>query len=363
MIFRTLVSIFLTAFFLSGCAPFQGAKTNGMSKRGKAGNDIGEVSFNLPATFSGQLSCTDCLEVDTVLTLRPDGLYQLRKNHQTKQGIRNSESRMNGWWYLPEEKVVILSSDDGPIHSLKVKSSEHIELLGPDYVHPEFFLKGELKQSTTLERFDDRVDARGMFSLANGEAVIEECSTGKAFPVSTYGIYSEAVSRYAAIPHSYGTPVLLEFEGILGRVDYTDAPSEEAFTITDVKEFYPDSDCVGNVLRVALTETLWTLQQINGRSVEEYTARMRPFLLLEPDLSMRGFGGCRDFAGTFQVHEDMLQIKRTPLPRYACFKGLELENAFLEAVADATSFEIEAETLKLIDSDDRVRAVFQAGPK
>ncbi len=356
-IIRYIPIIMLMALCLAGCQSINTGEKAGVDR------DFRDVGFNLPATFSGKVSCVDCRGVDIVLTLRPDGLYQLRLSHRTEDGGSNIESMMNRWWYKRKEKVVVLASVDGVMQTYSVKDNDTIELLDIEHVHPESQLNRELHKVTTLEQFDDMVHMRGMFSLGNGRAVIEECSTGNVFPVSNYGLYTEAVGRYAAIPHSYGTPVLLEFEGVLGRVDYFDDQAEEAITITGFKKFYPRIDCEGNIMRVTLTETLWTLQQLNGRQLENFVAEKTPYFLLEQDSSMVGFGGCRNLTGTFRLQEDMLQINRTPVPRYACFKGLELENAFLDALRETASFEIEVDELKLIDSDDTVRAVFKAGAK
>ncbi len=357
MISRVFFCILFVICVLSGCQPLHGPESVETARMLRA------AGLDLPATFSGQVNCFDCRGIESTLTLRPDGLYQLRRSYLEEAGISKTESMMSDWRYRPQEKVIILALDNDSEQTYKVIDHDTIQLIGTDDVLPGPEIVGELYRIATVEQFDDRVHMRGMFSLKEGGATIVECSSGKAFPVSHYGVYEETVRRYAAIPHGYGAPVLLDFEGVLGRVNYTGEQAEENFTITGFGQFYPDSDCEGHIVRASLTETLWVLQQINGWIVDDSSAKKRPYILLEQNSSMVGFGGCCDIAGTFRVNEDMLQIHRPSFPRYACFTGMDLENAFLDVLRDCVSFEIEAETLKLRDKDDTVRAVFQAGLK
>lgn len=356
MNYRRILFILVACMQFSGCTyiPDDVQETIEM-------DDFPEV-LELPATFVGEIPCEDCMKVEIVLNLRRDMIYQLRKTYQSEAGPLRIESQMRNWRSSEEGNLIVLGKQKGMLKTYVVVNANTLRFLELENAPEGAGISYELHRVPDFERFTDNVKIRGMFSFKNDRAVIEECSSGNSFPVARAGEYQKAVKDYLNVPHSSGEPVLISLDGSLNVGISDEGEPQEEFIIQHVKNFYPNQDCEGKPIRASLTGTLWRLSEIDGTSLESFAIGVTPYLILEADNSMRGFSGCNNITGNYLARGDLLLLERDIIVRFACFKGLELENMFIQVLDESESFEIKGDLLHVRDQNRNVRAIFRAGP-
>lgn len=111
-----------------------------------------------------------------------------------------------------------------------------------------------------------------------------------------------------------------------------------------------------------LINTFWELKALDGDPVNgESDKRKLNMVLVKEGNRVAGFSGCNQFSGEFMQEGDKLQIDRLVSTQMACFKGMEREQAFQEALRDTVSYTIDGPTLKLYDADNEVVLEFLSG--
>jgi len=319
-----------------------------------------QPGFDLPpfdslTTFTGTIPCEDCLRVDVVLNIRPDGIYQLRKTYVSDQGVSPVQSQMGKWLHEPKENLLILGKEIGLLKTYIIEGQDRLRFVGWQGTENESQIQYELTRSTPPAVFDDVVKIRGLFGVENGYATLEECSSQVRFPVSKHGDYRSAIQNYMNTPHDINRSILIS---ILGKL-VPGAPEE--IVIEQFRKFYPDSDCLGNKVKASLTDTHWQVLEIHGRTWLEIADSMA-YLLLKRDRTIEGFSGCNKLSGTYLVKSDVLLVNRGLVTRKACPGGMEGENLLVSVLDKVESFRIDANILELFDQNDQVLAKFLAGP-
>lgn len=314
------------------------------------------VPFTLPATFTGQIPCPDCLRVDITLNLRADSIYQLRKTYQAATGPVRTESQMRTWRYSPEGNFIVLGKQKGSLKTYVLVDDNRLRFSELESEHEGAGISYELNRKSEIDPFPDTVKIRGMFSVQDGAATLTECSSGNVFPVAVDGDYQTAVQAYANIPHSYGEPMLMSINGKLVQGDAGGEAPAEMISIDRFKRYYPNQDCEGNQIRASLTDTVWRLSEIDGEEVSIEEPDKAPYLILGLDRSLSGFGGCNQVTGTYLAKGDLFLVKREIQTRLACPWGVGIENAFISVLDQSETFDIEGTVLQLRDRDDRIRA-------
>lgn len=357
MKFRPQLLIILICSVLAGCAQTEKSAEVNFQTSGES-----LLSLELPATFTGQIPCPDCQRVDITLNLRPDFIYQLRKTYQVEQGEAKIESQMGRWRYSPEGNLIVLGKQKGLLKTYAILSNDRLHFLELESQDVELQAGYDLIRSLELDAFEDIVKMRGMYRLANGSAVLRECSSGKTFPVGRDGDYQSTAKAYMNVPHNFGEPLLVSVTGKLVRQTSNDATTEEEIIVEHFKRFYSNQDCEGKEIRANLTGTYWQLVELDGQAVETYAVDKLPYLMLGSDKTLTGFSGCNKLKGTYLAKGDLFLVKREKLARIACRDGVKLENLFLQVLDQSESFRIAGGVLQLRDQNEQVLAAFQAGP-
>ena len=89
----------------------------------------------------------------------------------------------------------------------------------------------------------------------------------------------------------------------------------------------------------------WTLVTVNGQPV---TLEKAPSLKLETEGNRAsGFAGCNRFSGAFVVSGDSLHFEPLAMTRMACEKGMDVENAFANALQGTRSYRVANGSLDL----------------
>lgn len=111
-----------------------------------------------------------------------------------------------------------------------------------------------------------------------------------------------------------------------------------------------------------LANTYWKLTTLYGVPVimGEFQRREAYLQFREDTQSARGFAGCNDFSGTYEVIEDALSLGPMAATRKLCADVMSTEMQFLAALEQATTFAIVGEGLILSDELGVTTAEFMA---
>ncbi|MCE2595740.1 META domain-containing protein [Motilimonas cestriensis] len=109
------------------------------------------------------------------------------------------------------------------------------------------------------------------------------------------------------------------------------------------------------------TNTYWKLMKIGDHHVPSFEGAREMFVqFMSQENQVRGFSGCNNFMGNYEVNGN--QVSLTPLAgtRKMCVNGMEQEQAYLNAMADVASYGIAGETLTLHNASGEVVASFES---
>jgi putative lipoprotein len=109
-----------------------------------------------------------------------------------------------------------------------------------------------------------------------------------------------------------------------------------------------------------LEGTHWRLVELHGKPIADGAAGREPHVVLTAaEGRFGGSGGCNRLAGAYMVAGDGLRLRPVATTSMACPSGMEQERAFVQALAAATTFKIDGNTLALLEGG-RVIARFEA---
>lgn len=100
-----------------------------------------------------------------------------------------------------------------------------------------------------------------------------------------------------------------------------------------------------------LKNTYWKLITLDGQKVGLGAGKREVQMVLTIEDRARGFSGCNKFSGGFTTESDQLHFEPLMSTRRACIEGMELETAFLSTLHKVSYFDIEGETLTLMDGE------------
>lgn len=100
----------------------------------------------------------------------------------------------------------------------------------------------------------------------------------------------------------------------------------------------------------ALRETHWVLRQLAGQPVTVPADTREPYLTLRADGTAEGNGSCNRFRGSF-FSEKTDELAFSPLmsTRMSC-PAIATENGFTTALAQARTYRISGDTLRVLDA-------------
>ena len=107
---------------------------------------------------------------------------------------------------------------------------------------------------------------------------------------------------------------------------------------------------------VPLAYTEWTLVELDGEPVEISEAELAPSLVLDlEEARVTGSGGVNRFTGSFALSEGELRFGPLAATRMAGpEEAMQREQAFLDALARVTSYELDDRRLTLLTGGDAV---------
>ena len=110
---------------------------------------------------------------------------------------------------------------------------------------------------------------------------------------------------------------------------------------------------------VALTNTYWKLVELDGAAVEPGEGRELHMILRGED-QVGGYAGCNQFTGSVTVSGDGLSFGPIASTRRMCPEVMHQEDAFLQALEQASRYDISGEDLAVENANGEVTMRFVA---
>ena len=112
------------------------------------------------------------------------------------------------------------------------------------------------------------------------------------------------------------------------------------------------------VKRITITSSPWELTIMNGRVIHSQMDR-NPYIKLNEN-TISGNGGCNTFQGNYTtLNEGSLYFEKLISTKMAC-PDLVIENAFIKTLQETTGYQINGDTLILLNAEKYSLAKFIA---
>jgi heat shock protein HslJ len=112
-----------------------------------------------------------------------------------------------------------------------------------------------------------------------------------------------------------------------------------------------------------LEDTRWKLIRLGTQGVTIASPERAPYLILQSDQKrVAGSGGCNRLTGSYLLDGEQLTFAQMAGTMMACSQGMELENAFHDALGKVARWRIDGKRLELFDAAGNLAAQFEPGP-
>jgi heat shock protein HslJ len=143
----------------------------------------------------------------------------------------------------------------------------------------------------------------------------------------------------------------------------TELGATRACGITPSATLSGDIPCAHQALdKASLTGSYWRPVEIDKKAVRVKAGQREPHIVLESEHRMRGFGGCNQIQGGYEVQGNGLRFIGTATTRMFCEGSMEQEARFLLAMEATATYAITGDTLELYDASGRPLARFESRP-
>ena len=318
----------------------------------------------LPATFVGDLPCADCSGQRLTVTLRPGGIFLLRQTYVGVAAGKDEHIYELGRWVISGDRTgLILQSGVEAPRQFAIKDSDRLRLLGNDGQEIRSRLNYDLVRSDRVDPIDDAIPLRGMFSYQADAASFTECRTGRRFPVAQERDYLALERAYLGARKTPGEPLLVTLDGRLTTRPVGEGKALKNATVVErFDRVWPGETCARQAFsNASLTNTYWRPVEIAGNPLTTAADQREPHLILVPaENKLRGFAGCNQFLGRYEVNENSVRFTSVATTRKYCEGAMDQEQEFLRALETTTSYKIVGEALDLYDADSKLLARFES---
>ncbi len=327
------------------------------ARRGGGPADAAPEGLRLPASFEGQLPCADCKMVRVRLNLWPDKVFHLRRVWEGNGTRRDSIGR---WWVDPNSRIVHLRGDDEELQ-LEILAPDRLRFLAKTPQAPVGKTDYVLTAAPTLHAFEPHLPLRGMVTWVGKEAKFTECLTGREYPILEDGDYEALEHAYLAAGTETGAALMASFDGGILQEPTPEGVRSEVL----VERFvgvWPGETCERAASAATLVDTYWKILRLGTTEIMPQEGRREPSLILragEPRFSATV--GCDPLTGSFTQNGGRLAFRPGATTPAACPKPLDAwERQLADALARTARWNIEGQSLELLDQRGKVVALLQA---
>ncbi len=222
-------------------------------------------------------------------------------------------------------------------------------------------IKPELKKKKEFEPITDPFPMKGMFTYMADAPLFVECFTQMKFPVAMEGDYLQLERQYLSNTEEPGKPLLTTLTGSLISRPKMEG-NEKTLTLV-VKKFgkvWPKRDCKSPLSTANLKNTYWKLLEIEGKKIKVPGNVREPHFILRTDgKTIKGFGGCNNFMGSYKAEGNKIEFGPIAGTRKFCKETMEIENALMKVFSEVNNYKILGETLELYHNN-KILAKFES---
>jgi uncharacterized lipoprotein YbaY/uncharacterized lipoprotein NlpE involved in copper resistance len=202
------------------------------------------VPFEAPVTFFGDLPCADCAGIRSTLTLRPDGLFLMRRQYIDARGGENEVLHDLGRWSLEGRGTrLVLTSGKEPPEQYTVIESNTIRPLDKTGREIASTLNFSLTRANDVDPIADTFLMSGEIVYEGDTGYFTECLTGAKFPVAREKDHAALERAYAA-SGAVGLPLSVTLEGRLSSQPETeDGGQQEMIVVERFDRAWPIAGC------------------------------------------------------------------------------------------------------------------------
>jgi uncharacterized lipoprotein YbaY/heat shock protein HslJ len=324
---------------------------------------IGAHGMLLPASFTGELPCHDCGQVQVRLNLWPDQVFHLRRTWVGKDMHRDSIGR---WSVDPGTGVLDLRGAEEELR-FRILGPDRVRLLGRAEEADEASLEGspdhDLAAQPEFLPFEPHLPLRGMLTFVGDAARFTECLTGRDYPLVHDGDYEALEHAYLAAGAEPDGPIMASFDGGIVQQPSPDGEGTRAEVL--VERFvgvWPGETCERALGTSSLTNTYWKVLRLGEIEVAASEGRREPNLILrEGDPRFTATVGCNQVAGAYHLDEGRLSFETGASTLMACPPPLDdWEKQLARILTETDGWRIDGQSLELLDAAGKPLAMLQA---
>ncbi len=306
----------------------------------------------LPASFEGDLPAADGPGIRYHLDLFPDQAFVLRRHHL---GHRE-EARVDeiGTWAVSAggDRLTLQGEREAPVR-FSIRDTKTLRLLDREGQEIESRLNYDLTRLAAFAPIEPRLLLRGMYRYLADAGTFQECLTGWRLPVAPEGDNAALESAYGQARHEPGESVLVTLQGRIANRPRRDGAGLQRTLVPErFLNVWPGETCGPRHSQATLENTYWKLTRLGSQPVELGAGGREVFLTLVAEgRRVRGFSGCNQFIGGYQLDGKRLAFQQMARTQMACVEGMEREDAFLEALEATASWEIRGEHLEFYNAE------------
>jgi uncharacterized lipoprotein NlpE involved in copper resistance len=190
--------------------------------------------INQPTSFRGVVPCSDCEDIELVLTLRPDQVFFLRKDfNRLPKRSDDRTQELGGWKISPDGNELILKRGNGAPQRLAIISESQLDVLNAEGKSINNSDDYQLTRLESAMQLIDSADLSGLYFEDVGRGYWLECQSGVTWPVARAGAYAQLSKKYNAMDRpSEKTTLLADITGhLVQRPD--DSKSTTEYLVVD----------------------------------------------------------------------------------------------------------------------------------
>ena len=317
---------------------------------------------NLPATWSGDVSCPGCVPHQQALTLFADGSFHLRDEYPASQRRRGKEVFFDvGRWarLSGDESRLVLRGGSEAVRQFRLAPDGHLHILDPSGGDIRSIRDYVLQREKGLDPIAGPMRLLGQLSLQGKQARFQECLTGRDMAVlETLPASVIKQFRLAQTLTESDAPVLAS---VLGSFSARLPSAEEAegpiwqLGIERVKRFWPGETCAigAGAASLPLRDTPWRLLSIASQAISADPLAPVLSLRLHDDGQVSGHTGCNALRSRYRSDDTSLSLEAVMITRKACVnpEAQALESAWIEVLRRTSAYRVVGSYLELLAGD------------
>ncbi|MCF8260063.1 MAG: META domain-containing protein [Melioribacteraceae bacterium] len=192
----------------------------------------------------------------------------------------------------------------------------------------------------------------GYFSYMADSGIFIDCQSGAQYPVASEQDYLNMEKEYLSLRTETNQKILVDIQARIGRRLPMEGNEDVDFLIVDsLGQFYIDKNCSDFISVATLINTYWKLVELDGDSIAKNFDRDVHFIVENEGTKIRGFSGCNNFFGEFELNGNSISISQPATTKKLCENISDFEDRFLFALTSSTHYEIWGETLTLFSKN------------